>query len=195
VPSAGPAPEVSTPPQPGAAVRGIVVLATSGKPPASGGVVYFEDAPKHPGVATSAFVEIRRKEFSPFISVVTTGGSVTFDNQEALVHHVFSPDVQLWDTGYLRKEETSTRTFDAPGSIALLCNIHPEMLGYVLVVPSSYFGKFEADGRYVIQDVPPGTYHARAWVPRWPAAAQVITVGTSGIVEADFTLTGAGAGK
>ncbi len=172
------------------------VLSTAGNPPVApkgGGVVYLEDAPKERGVATTAEIDIHNKEFTPFIAVVAAGGTVTFGNKDALTHHVFSPDLDKWDTGYLRKNETSTRQFDTPGAIALLCNIHPEMLGYLLVIPSSYYGKLGDDGQYAIVDVPAGTYRLTAWAPRMQPMTQSVTVGASGKVRADFQLHPAGA--
>jgi plastocyanin len=165
-----------------------VLLSSSHGPPTSGGVVYLEDAPKQPGVAMSATVDVDHKVFSPLIAVITTGGTVTFGNKDALTHHVFSPDVAQWDTGYLRKDETAVRRFESPGAIALLCNIHPEMLGYVLVIPSTYFGKLAVDGGYVIASVPPGTYRATAWAPRMPPVTQSVTIGQAGMTTANFEL-------
>jgi plastocyanin len=157
-----------------------------------GGVVYLEDAPKQPGVATSATVNVHNKEFSPFIAVISTGGTVTFGNTDALTHHVFSPDLPNWDTGYLKKgENTAARRFDSPGPVALLCNIHPEMIGYVLVIPSTYFGKVGVDGKYVVADVPAGTYKATVWAPRMATVTQAITVESNGPVTANFDLPGA----
>ena len=118
---------------------------------------------------------------------------MTFGNKDALTHHVFSPDVPGWDTGYLQKNETATRRFQAPGAVALLCNIHPEMLGYVLVIPSTYFGKVGADGKYVIANVPPGTYKAVAWAPRMQTTTQSVTVSATGVVTANFELRPAAA--
>ena len=196
-PSAGaqaatsPAGSIKAPPA-GPRIVGTVLLSSTQKAPTGGGVVYLEDAPKQPGVATTAAIDVDHKMFSPFIAVITTGGTVTFGNRDALTHHVFSPDVQEWDTGYLRKNETAGRTFESPGPIALLCNIHPEMLGYLLVIPSTYFGKLGADGKYVIGNVPPGTYRATAWVPRLPTATQPVTVGPTGVATANFELRPAG---
>jgi plastocyanin len=175
-------------PPPVPKIVGVVHLSSTGKAPPSGGVVYVEDAPKEPGVATTATIQIDHKEFSPFISVVTTGAKVTFGNKDALSHHVFSPDVPKWDTGYLQKNDAVAKTFDAPGAIALLCNIHPEMLGYLLVVPSTYFAKLGADGSYAIANVPPGTYRVTAWVPRTPTTTQSVVVGASGAAPASFEL-------
>ncbi len=172
---------------PGPRITGILTAST-GDPWTGGGVVYLEDAPKQPGVATSTEVDIHNKVFNPFIAVVTTNATVTFGNKDALTHHVFSPDIPNWDTGYLHKNETSSRKFDAPGAVALLCNIHPEMVGYVLVIPSTYFGNVGSDGKYLIPNVPPGTYKATAWVPRLPAVTQSVSVGASGATTANFAV-------
>jgi plastocyanin len=169
-------------------IAGVVRLSATGKPPTSGGVVYLEDAPKQPGIATTAAINIDHKVLSPFLSVIVTGGTVTFGNKDALTHHIFSPDVPRWDTGYLNKNETAHRTFESPGTVALLCNIHPEMLAYLVVVPSTYFARFEADGSYSIENVPPGTYRIRAWVPRTANATQSVTVTAAGTATANFDL-------
>jgi len=175
----------------GPRIVGTVLVSSSGKPPVNGGVVYLEDAPRQPGVAASVAISVDHKEFSPFISVMATGGTAAFTNKDALSHHVFSPDVPKWDTGYLNKNDTASRTFDSPGAVALLCNIHPEMLGYLLVIPSTYFGKLDASGKFVIAGVPPGTYRATAWAPRLPTTTQSVTVGT-GAVTANFDLRPSG---
>jgi len=174
-------------------IVGTVLVSSTHNPPTSGGVVYIEDAPKRPGVATTATINVDHKMFSPFIAVITTGGTVTFGNKDALTHHVFSPDVAQWDTGYLRKNDTAGRTFQSPGPVSLLCNIHPEMVGYLLVIPSTYFGRIEADGRYVIASLPPGTYKATAWVPRMPTVTQLVTVAPTGVVTTNFEVRPKGA--
>jgi plastocyanin len=166
----------------------VVLLSTTGKPPTSGGVVYIEDAPKQPALATTTTINVDHKVFSPFISVITTGGTATFGNKDALAHHIFSPDVPRWDTGYLGKGDVAHRTFDSPGAVALLCNIHPEMLAYLLVVPSTFFTKLAADGSYSIENVPPGTYRVTAWVPRTPTETRSVRVGEIGTAAANFEL-------
>jgi len=169
-------------------IVGTVVASATAKPPSAGAVVYLEDAPKEPGAATTVFIDVDHKAFSPSIAVVATGGTVNFGNKDALTHHVFSPQLEKWDTGYLQKNDTAGRTFNSPGVFALLCNIHPEMLGYLLVIPSSYFGHVGTDGKYIITNVPPGTYKATAWSPRMAPETQVVTVGESGAVTANFAL-------
>lgn len=191
--AAQPAERPLPPPPEGPWIIGRVVVGGAGpeKKPPRGGVVYLEDAPKQPGVATATTIEIDHKDFSPFISVITTGGIATFANKDSMMHHVFSTDIAKWDTGNLAQNVTSQRTFDTVGPVALLCNIHQEMLGYLYVVPSTYFGTVNVDGTYVIQNVPPGRYQATAWAPRMLTVTQSVTVGTSGESLADFELVAA----
>ena len=127
----------------------------------------------------------------PFISVITTGGSATFGNKDALTHHVFSPDIPKLDTGYIHQNETVARTFDSPAVVPLLCNIHPEMLGYLLVIPSTYFSKLGPSGEYAIAGVPPGTYRVTAWSPRLPTATKTAAVASTGVVTVNFDLPAA----
>ena len=154
-----------------------------------GGVVYIADASaKRPGAPTSATINIREKEFTPFIAVITAGSTIEFGNVDPLTHHIFSPDGEKWDTGNLPQQGTVGRTFDSPGAYTLLCNFHPEMLGYLLVIPSSYFGMVGTDGKYALTGVPPGTYQLTAWVPRLESTTQSVTVTASGDATANFEL-------
>ncbi len=190
-PAHGPAPAPlsgsSTPPAIHPSVAGKVVWVPQTTRSVSG-VVYVEDAPKQGGVATTADIAIKNKELTPFIAVLTTGGTATFSNRDALTHHVFSPELPGWDTGYLAKDQTTTKRFDPPGAYSLLCNIHPEMLSYLVVVPSSSFGTIGRDGRYTIGDLAPGTYRVTAWGPRMQPMTQSVTVGSSGPTVVDFEL-------
>ncbi len=187
-PSAQQAPASPTAPAIHPAVVGTVTWTpeTTRKPT---GVVYVEDAAaKQPGAAMAADIYIKNKELTPFIAVVTAGGTVTFANRDALTHHVFSPELPGWDTGYLTKDQTTTKRFDAAGSYSMLCNIHPEMLSYLVVIPSTYFGKIGPDGKYAIGDLPPGTYRLTAWGPRMQPATSSVTVSATGPTRADFEL-------
>lgn len=190
------APSTADSSKPPAGPKIVGAVSSQGKEWKGGGVVYLEDAPKQPGVAMTATIDIHHKEFSPFISVITTGGTVTFGNKDTLTHHVFSPDVPNWDTGYLKKDETTAaRKFDSSGAIALLCNIHPEMIGYLLVIPSTSFGVVGPDGKFVVPNAPPGTYKATLWAPRVPTMTQSVTVSSSGPVTVNFDLPPAAAVK
>lgn len=151
-------------------------------------VVYLEDAPPVAGALQTATVDVKGKVFSPGIAVVSAGGTVTFGNLDALTHHVFSPDVPNWDTGYLQKDGKATHAFPTAGAYALLCNIHPEMIGYVLVIPSTSYARLRDDGKYAMTGVAPGTYRATAWAPHMQPASQSVTIGAGSVATANFVL-------
>ena len=139
-------------------------------------VVYLEDAGLVPERGGSARVDNHGMSFAPYISVVSAGGRVVFSNSDPFPHNVFSPDNEKFNLGMVQMKSSSAHVFKSPGAYTLLCNLHPNMIGYVVVSPSSYFAKTNAKGHFTIKDVPPGTYKITAWAPRLQTATQPVTL-------------------
>ncbi|MDB6126502.1 MAG: hypothetical protein JWM35_398, partial [Verrucomicrobia bacterium] len=78
--------------------------------------------------------------------------------------------------------------FDHVGRVDVFCSIHTRMHCVILVVPNPFFTTADAKGRFVIQNVPAGTYHLRAWHERLPSQVQDVTVPAEGEVKVDFKL-------
>jgi hypothetical protein len=125
--------------------------------------------------------------FLPFVTVVAAGGRVAFTNSDPFPHNVFTPDNEHFNLGMIQPKGSASHTFKTPGVYSLLCNLHPNMLGYVVVTPSSYFAKANAKGEFSLKDVPAGTYKITAWAPRQQTVTQSVTV-TGADVKADFAL-------
>ena len=53
--------------------------------------------------------------------------------------------------------------FDRPGIVRVFCDIHSHMNAFILVFSHPFFAMTDADGRYRIDNVPPGTYNVIAW--------------------------------
>jgi plastocyanin len=153
----------------------------------NGGVVYLEDGPKIPGVSLSGTLDNHDMTFVPYIVVIVAGGSVIFTNTDPVTHNVFSPDNEKWDLGEIPQNGSVVKRFDTPGNYTILCNLHPSMLAYLVVSPSSYFARTDAEGAFVLKNVPPGTYRLTAWVPRLKPVTQSVTVG-DGEVTANFNV-------
>lgn len=150
-------------------------------------VVYLVDAPKEPGPTMTTEIDQKGMAFIPTVSVIAAGGTVHFLNNDPFPHNVFSPDHEKFDLGTMAHAKTGARPFEKTGVYTLLCNLHPGMLAYVVVSPSSYFAKADANGKYTIKDVPSGTYKVSAWVPRLPEETQPVTV-AAGETTLDFHL-------
>lgn len=132
--------------------------------------------------------------FQPHIMVVLAGTTVDFLNSDKVAHNVFWPSVQQGakklpgkNLGTWPQGEKRSFKFDQPGVAALLCNVHPEMSAYVVVVPTPYHATTDKGGNYKIENVPDGQYNVVAW--HEGAKNQSKPVAVAGDAKADFTLT------
>lgn len=132
--------------------------------------------------------------FQPHIMVVQAGTTVDFLNSDKVAHNVFWPSLMqggkklpgknlgTWPTG-----EKRSFKFDQPGVAALLCNVHPEMAGYVVVVPTPYHATTDKSGNYKIENVPDGDYNVVAWHEGAKNSTKAVKV--AGDTKADFTVS------
>lgn len=130
--------------------------------------------------------------FSPHIMVVQQGTTVEFLNSDTVQHNVFwtaiGSDKKLGhNLGTWPKGEKRSFTFDKPGVVPMLCNVHPEMAGYLVVSPTPYFAETDDNGAYKIKDVPDGSYSVTVWHEGAKSQSKPVTVAGGG--KADFTLT------
>lgn len=183
----------ATPTQPAATPSVAAVHAISGTVttvPAHGfatAVVYLEDAGVVPERGASAVIDNHGMSFAPYITVVASGGRVVFSNSDPFPHNVFSPDNERFNLGTVPMKGSTAHTFKTPGVYTLLCNLHPNMLGYVVVSPSSYFAKANAKGQFAIKDVPAGAYKITAWAPRLKPVTEPVVIKDADVTQ-DFTL-------
>jgi plastocyanin len=167
-------------------LSGVVRTTTrSGVVPATA-IVYAEplDAAVPRRGANASLVQ-KNKIFQPRILGVPVGSTVSFPNNDPLFHNVFSRSApQPFDLGLYRSGETRTRTFTAPGTYRVFCNIHPHMTALVVVAPTPHVTTVGADGRYVL-DLPPGRYRVTALSERaGPISVEATsTVGASSAPE------------
>ncbi|HLK39886.1 MAG TPA: carboxypeptidase regulatory-like domain-containing protein [Polyangiaceae bacterium] len=171
--------------------RGNVVGAVTTKPPTLVGqaVVYLEDGPKEdqPSHLQAVTIANRQMNFIPYVSVAAVGAKVVFTNEDPFPHNVFSPDGDKFNMGNIPQNGAHVRVFKNPGAFSLLCNLHPGMLGYLLVTPSTWFARADAKGHFTMKHVPSGTYQITAWAPRQAPVTESVTV-ADGDVTVNFDL-------
>jgi plastocyanin len=130
--------------------------------------------------------------FRPHILIVPVGASVDFLNSDKVQHNIFWPSISgdkkmshnmgTWPTGEIR-----TFKYDKPGVVPLLCNVHPEMSGFIIVVPTEHAAETDASGNYKIDNLPPGQYTVTAWHEGMKAQGKPVTV--AGDAKLDFALS------
>ena len=55
--------------------------------------------------------------------------------------------------------------FDQPGIVTLGCNIHDNMVAYVVVTTAPFFGRTNDKGQWVVPNAPEGAYRIKVWHP------------------------------
>ena len=172
----------------GATLSGTV---TGGKGAA---VVYIDAIPGKTFPAPDKHVVEDQKSllFQPHVIVVLAGSTVDFLNSDTVQHNIFWPSISgnkkmSHNMGTWPKGEIRSFKFDTPGVVPLLCNVHPEMSGYIIVVPTPYYAEAEASGAFKIENVPDGSYTVTAWREGMKAQSKPVTI--SGTATVDFTLS------
>jgi plastocyanin len=129
--------------------------------------------------------------FAPHVLVVQVGTTVEFLNSDKVQHNVFWPSIsgdkkKSHNMGTWPQGEKRPFKFTDPGVVSLLCNVHPEMSGYIVVSPTPYFAETAADGTFTLANVPDGDYTITAWHEGKKPQSKKITV--KGDTTADVTL-------
>ena len=70
--------------------------------------------------------------------------------------------------------------FDNPGVVTLLCNVHPEMEAFVVVLGNPFWALSDKDGNFKIEHVPAGKFTLMTFAGADPKADPVPVVVTPG---------------
>lgn len=104
--------------------------------------------------------------FHPHLLIIETGTAVRFPNDDDVRHHVYSFSAAKRFDLTIDSGSVTSETFDTPGVVTLGCNIHDDMLAYVLVVDTPHFAMTGGEGMGSLTDLAPGRYEIRVWTPR-----------------------------
>lgn len=144
----------------------------------SGILVYIEkiDGKEFPPPAEHLVMDQVKLVFIPRVLPVLKGAAVDFVNSDDVKHNVFGVGSDDFDLGTWTKGIVKSYTFNKLGDVAILCNVHPEMEAFVVVLQNPYFGLTDAGGNYEIKDVPPGKYKLKTWHDRLKPATKDVEV-------------------
>lgn len=127
-------------------------------------------------------IDQRKMAFIPHVVAVQHGTTVDFLNSDPVGHNVYWPSISgnkklTHNLGTWPKGEKKSFQFNDLGVAPLLCNVHPEMSGYVVVVPTPYFAVTDKEGNFEIKNVPAGKYTLKTWSEDGKPTTQAIEVG------------------
>lgn len=179
----------------GAGSLRVQVLDAAGKP-LEGAVVAITSDAARKAVRPLPEQELSQenRQFVPAVRVVTVGTLVRFPNRDSVRHHVYSfSPTKKFEIKLYAGTPAAPVLFDQPGVAVLGCNIHDQMVGWVVVLDTPYFAQTNPQGQALLEGVPAGNHQLRTWHARLPAetapAQQSITL-TEGASAATVRLGG-----
>ncbi len=158
-------------------------VTAQGMPSPENIVVYIDSVPGKTFLPPiqHAIMDQVRMTYVPHVLVILKGTTVNFLNDDPVQHNVYWPAIHrdrklahnmgTWPQGIVK-----SFTFNELGDVPLLCKVHSEMSGYIVVVPTPYFALTDKEGNYTIKNVPPGQYTLKTWSEKAQPTTQVVTV-------------------
>jgi plastocyanin len=159
-------------------------------------VVYIDaiSGKTFPAPAEHPVLSQKNLMFQPHLAVVQQGTTIDFLNADSVTHNIFWPAIVLGakkfpgkNLGTWPQGEKRSFKFDQSGIATLLCNVHSEMSGFVIVVPTPYFALTDETGNYKIENIPDGQYTIVGWHEGSKPQPKSVTV--SGDSKADLALS------
>jgi hemoglobin len=112
-------------------------------------------------------IEQRNREFAPRVLAVPVGSTVSFPNFDGIFHNVFSrSEARPFDLGLYTRGQARELVFDREGVVRIGCNLHANMLAYVVVVSAPHYVVSDPGGRFSFRSVEPGRYRLRVYSDR-----------------------------
>ena len=137
-----------------------------------------------------AVMDQKNMAFIPHVLPLIKGTTVDFLNSDIVQHNVYSPDAitDNVNLGTWLKGEVRPFTFNKLGVASMRCNVHVDMLAYVLVFQNPYFARVNNDGSFSITNIPEGKYTLKLWNERYKAEDRQVEVKANATATVEFEL-------
>jgi plastocyanin len=173
----------------------VITVQTSDGHPLQGAVVIAHplDGPARKPQPIKAVMDQVNRAFAPDLLVIPVGSTVTFPNSDSVSHQIysFSPPKRFQLPLY-RGTPYPPVHFDLAGVVTLGCNIHDEMVGYLVVTDAPYYGRTDPKGAWS-NELTRGRYRITIWHPRMRDEAadleRELTIGEGDHAELTLRLT------
>jgi plastocyanin len=134
--------------------------------------------------------------YEPHVQGIMVGQTYRILNSDGVLHNVHAlPKVnRSFNKPMPPTMKETTATFEKPEPIfQIKCDVHPWMLAYVGVFTHPFFSVTQANGKFTISGLDPGTYEITAWHEKLGPQTATVTVGANETKTQDFKFTTPGA--
>lgn len=124
------------------------------------------DGPARHATPVHAVMDQVNRSFAPDLLVIPVGSTVEFPNSDSVSHQIYSfSPAKRFQLPLYRGKPYPPVHFDQAGVVTLGCNIHDEMLAYLLVTDAPWYGRTNDGGSWSVE-VTRGRYRVALWHPR-----------------------------
>jgi len=124
------------------------------------------DVPARHAAPVHAVMDQVNRSFAPDLLIIPVGSTVEFPNSDSVSHQIYSfSPAKRFQLPLYRGKPYPPVHFDQPGVVTLGCNIHDQMLAYLLVTDAPWYGRTNEAGGWSTE-VPHGRYRVELWHPR-----------------------------
>ncbi len=140
-------------------------------------------------------------DFTPKMQIIKQGTLEIRNSDEGVLHNVNAREMVGLEKG--RKTAKSMFNIAQPeiGTIvreikprrvpyiSFVCQNHEQMHSFMLALPHPYATMVDNEGRFSLNDIPPGQYTLKAWHPKLGVLKSKITVPSNGTVNTKFSFS------
>jgi plastocyanin len=104
-------------------------------------------------------------EYVPHVQVMPLNADLSIVNSDPILHniHVYQGDADLFNVAQPVQGQTNKHRIEKAGFVYAECDVHGWMRGHIAVVDNPYFAITDGEGRFSIDDLPPGSYTVQIW--------------------------------
>ncbi|MFQ6047587.1 MAG: carboxypeptidase regulatory-like domain-containing protein [Gemmatimonadales bacterium] len=140
-----------------------------------------------PSESTAITLDQNGCRFSPHILIVPAGQTFNILNNDGILHNVHTRSranrpINKAQPGFLKSLRAQ---FPSPEIIRVDCDAHDWMRAWIVVAAHPYYAVTDENGRYRLENVPPGTYALEFWHERLGTQTHQVTVAANETAEAN----------
>lgn len=159
----------------GAASLTVKVAGVDGRPVVGAVVLVHGPSGSRAAAASTFTIDQVNQAFTPDLTVVPVGSTVIFPNSDKVSHQVYSfSPAKRFQLPLYRGTPYPPVAFSKPGIVTLGCNIHDDMIAYVVVTDAGWFGRTSSDGTWTTPKLPAGEIRVEVWHPRMHEATTLV---------------------
>ncbi|MBI3594717.1 MAG: carboxypeptidase regulatory-like domain-containing protein [Nitrospirae bacterium] len=129
----------------------------------------------------------------PLVMILRNDSPLAVLNRDPIVHNgqVYQPEkgnvILNFPIPVADNRHGGSLHFEEGMKIAqMICGMHEYMQTWGWIVDNPYYAKTGKDGKYMIDRIPPGSYHVTAWHPHMKPVEKEIVIPPQGAVDLDF---------